>query len=149
MRVPRIALAVLGCGVAAYGLAELVLNVPLGDLVWLAVWLAAVVIVHDGVVVPLVAGLRSALSRRGRTLPGAVIGVIEAGFAVAAVLGLYVAAELWAQSRMPANPTILVGPYGLRLVLVWLAIAVVVAGACWWILRSHGGGSAPRQERVE
>ena len=52
--------------------------------------------------------------------------VAQIGFVTGAVLSLYVLPEVWAQGRDPINPTILVGDYATRLLVVWAVIALVV-----------------------
>jgi hypothetical protein len=59
-----------------------------------------------------------------------VVTVVEAGFAVGALLTAMVVPELIAQARGPRNPTVVPGDYGLRLGMLWAAIVVVVAVVC-------------------
>jgi hypothetical protein len=70
MRVWRIILAVLGVLVLLYGLVNLGIHIPTATLVWVAVWLIAAVIIHNGVVSPIVIGVSGLLRRvvpdRGR-----------------------------------------------------------------------------------
>ncbi len=70
MRVWRIILAVLGVLVLLYGIINLGIHIPAATLVWVAVWLIAAVIIHNGVVSPVVIGVSTLLRRlvpdRGR-----------------------------------------------------------------------------------
>jgi hypothetical protein len=70
MRVWRIILAVLGVLVLLYGIVNLGIHIPAATLVWVAVWLIAAVIIHNGVVSPVVIGVSTLLRRlvpdRGR-----------------------------------------------------------------------------------
>ena len=70
MRVWRIVLGVLGIGAATYGISQLLTHVPVQSLVLLALWLIAALIIHDGLLSPVVVGVGSALRRyvpdRGR-----------------------------------------------------------------------------------
>ncbi len=70
MRAWRIVLAVLGVLVLLYGLVNLGIHIPAATLVWVAVWLIAAVIIHNGVVSPVVIGVSTLLRRlvpdRGR-----------------------------------------------------------------------------------
>ena len=70
MRVWRTILAVLGVLVLLYGIVNLGIHIPAATLVWVAVWLIAAVIIHNGVVSPVVIGVSTLLRRlvpdRGR-----------------------------------------------------------------------------------
>ena len=70
MRVWRIILAVLGVLVLLYGIINLGIHIPAATLVWVAVWLIAAVIIHNGFVSPVVIGVSTLLRRlvpdRGR-----------------------------------------------------------------------------------
>lgn len=114
-----------GVALAGYGVWLLVTRLSPVDLLWLAVWLAAAIVIHDGIIAPALAVVRRRWDRAPRR-PRAVAATAQIGFAVGAVLTLYVAPELWAQARMPANPTILTGDYALRLLVIWGIIAGVV-----------------------
>ncbi|MBN9153362.1 MAG: hypothetical protein J0J05_05210 [Microbacterium sp.] len=126
MRAARGALVALGVATLGVGVFFLTTSLTPARLVWVGVWLAACVILHDGVLVPLLSLLRARIRRLGRTWPPAVLPVIESGFAVAATIILFVVPELWAQHRGNPNPTILQGAYADRLVVVVAVIAVVV-----------------------
>lgn len=126
MTILRIGLLAVGAALAGYGGWLLIQNVPPVDLLWLGVWLAAAIVVHDGVIAPALAVLSRRWDRGAGRRPAAVTATAQIGFAVGFVLTLYVAPELWAQARMSVNPTILTGDYALRLLLVWGAIAAVV-----------------------
>lgn len=122
----RAILIALGVGLSAYGAWLLIERLTVPDLLWLAVWLAGAIVIHDGVIAPALAVLRRRWDRDRPRRPLITTATAQIGFAVGAVLTLYVAPELWAQARMPANPTILTGDYALRLLVVWGIIAVTV-----------------------
>ena len=66
----RLVLGILGVLVVLYGIVNLVLHVPGQSLVWLAVWVIAAVLIHHGVLSPVVIAVSSLLRRsipdRGR-----------------------------------------------------------------------------------
>lgn len=129
MTLARAALVLAGIGMLGFGVATLATTLSLEDLVWLAVWLAAAIVIHDGVLVPLLSVLRAGERRGARRWPKAVTALIEVAFAVVAVLTLFVVPELWAQGRSP-NPTLLTGDYAARLAVAWAVAALgAVAGA--------------------
>lgn len=126
MRVARGLLAITGTAVALYGVWLLVTTLPPPSLLALAVWLVAVVVVHDAVLAPVMSAMRAGWWRHADARPRAATVAVHIGFTVGAVLSLFVLPEIWAQSRGSANPTILVGDYALRLALVWGVIAAGV-----------------------
>ena len=66
----RLVLGILGVLVVLYGVVNLGLHIPMQTLAWVAVWLVAAVIIHQGLVSPIVIGVSSLLRRlipdRGR-----------------------------------------------------------------------------------
>ena len=70
MGIWRLVLGILGVLVVLYGIVNLLVHIPGQTLVWVAVWLIAAVIIHHGVLSPLVIAVSSLLRRvvpdRGR-----------------------------------------------------------------------------------
>ena len=70
MGVWRIVLSVLGVLAVLYGIVNLVVHIPGQTLLWVAVWLVAAVLIHHGVLSPVVVAVSSLLRRvvpdRGR-----------------------------------------------------------------------------------
>ncbi len=70
MGVWRLVLGILGVLVVLYGIVNLLVHIPLQTLVWVAVWLVAAVLIHHGVLSPVVIAVSSLLRRtipdRGR-----------------------------------------------------------------------------------
>jgi hypothetical protein len=66
----RLVLGILGLVVLLYGTVNLLIHVPIQTLVWVAVWLIAAVIIHHGLISPVVVSVSSLLRRlipdRGR-----------------------------------------------------------------------------------
>jgi hypothetical protein len=66
----RLVLGVVGVLVVLYGIVNLGVHIPIQTLTWVAVWLVAAVIIHHGVVSPVVIAVSSLLRRlipdRGR-----------------------------------------------------------------------------------
>ena len=66
----RLVLGILGVLVVLYGIVNLGVHIPIQTLAWVAVWLVAAVIIHHGVVSPVVIAVSSLLRRlvpdRGR-----------------------------------------------------------------------------------
>ena len=66
----RLVLGILGVLVVLYGIVNLGVHIPIQTLAWVAVWLVAAVIIHHGVISPVVIAVSSLLRRlvpdRGR-----------------------------------------------------------------------------------
>jgi uncharacterized membrane protein len=66
----RLVLGILGLVVLLYGMVNLLIHIPIQTLVWVAVWLIAAVVIHHGLVSPVVVSVSSLLRRlipdRGR-----------------------------------------------------------------------------------
>ena len=129
----RLALGFIGVAGAAYG-AWLLLGEGLADLVSTAVWLAAGVVLHDFVLVPLTLGvswLGMRLLPPGRRAP------VAAGLVVLGTLTLMAVPVLGRWGANADNPTILDRNYTLG----WLVVAsLVLAGVVAGVLRARGPG---------
>ena len=125
----RLGLYGLGAGLLVTG-AVLLFGRPTGPrLVGIVIWLAGAILLHDAILVPVltIAGrLRDATGRR-IGLPPAAVRIVDGAVVVGGVLTLAVLPELWAQHLGPANPTVLPGDYGARLLAVWVVIGVLAA----------------------
>ena len=126
MRVARLVLVAAGSASAAYGAFLVLTTMPPPQLLALVVWLAAVVVVHDGLVAPGASALRTGWRRGAERRPPAVTAVVELGVTVGGALSLFVLPEIWAQGLGNPNPTILVGDYAMRLLIAWAVIGAIV-----------------------
>lgn len=63
MRTWRILLAVSGITLGLFGVLRLLTQIPVGNLMVLAVWLVAAVVVHDGLLSPVILAVGWALAR--------------------------------------------------------------------------------------
>ncbi len=106
------------------------------DLPWVLVWLLGAVVLHDAVLAPVVNLLRAGSNRGLRRLPRTARAVVRSGFVVAGVFALVVVPAIWAKHVGSANPTILPGDYGPRLLVVVLVIAgLTLAGVVVVLIR--------------
>jgi len=122
----RIILGALGVALLGVGGVFFLTDLTLGEIAGVVLWLAAAVVVHDGMLVPAVTVADRLLRRTARRLPPAIVAIVESGLAVGVLLTAMVVPELVAQARGPRNPTVVPGDYALRLGLLWVAIAVTI-----------------------
>ncbi|WP_052226410.1 hypothetical protein [Microbacterium mangrovi] len=127
----RAALVAVGVGTAGFGALTLVTTIAPVQVAWVVVWLAAAVVIHDGLLVPALSVARSRLRAWGVRWARGVTVAIETGFMAFATTALFVIPEIWAQLRGNANPTVLQGDYAARLVVLGIAIAGLVLVFSW------------------
>jgi hypothetical protein len=145
VRTARVVLIGIGVVLVGTGVLALVRSMRIDQLLDLGVWLACAVLLHDGVFVPLTLTLSAFSERAGRPLPAAAVHLVRIGFVVGALLTLVVAPEIYAQVRGNSNPTILMADYGLRLVVMWGIILLVVAvGSALIVARTRRKSGAAR-----
>ena len=123
MKAWRIGLAVAGLGLAAYGLFRLLTQIPPSSLVTLALWLAAALVLHDGVLAPTVVGtgwvLRRLVPDRGRRY-------LQAGLIVAGLITVVAAPMIALRGSQPAVKALLLQNYAANLVVLLAGLAGVL-----------------------
>lgn len=129
MRVARIALVALGIGLLVVGGVVLLQDVKPVRYVGILAWFAGAIIIHDGILAFVVAGIGILSRRAGRRfrVPLVAILIVQAALALAALMALLVVPEILKQSIGTANPTLLPLDYGLNLA-VFYGVLVVVTG---------------------
>ncbi|MBO0854890.1 MAG: hypothetical protein J2P18_14145, partial [Nocardia sp.] len=125
MKALRVILLGGGALAAGYGM-MLVLQVNTAELRSIAWWFGGVIVVHDGILAPVVAGV----GVLGRVAPARARIPVAVGAACAAVLLVIALPVFLPRGALPnphsANPTVLDRDYGSGLVLALLVIAVCV-----------------------
>lgn len=127
LRVTRIVLIALGLAGLAWGAYVLVDSVKPARIPGLALWMGAAIVLHDGVISPLVFFCGILLRRAGHRISGTVILVVQGAIVVGSVMSLIVVPLLIAQSRGTGNPTVLPLDYGVNFAVFWGVLAVVAA----------------------
>ena len=115
----RLLIGFVGVAATAYGAWQL-RSEDLADLVNTAVWLAAGVVLHDFVLVPLTLGAGWALTR---LLPSGRRAAVAVGLVVLGTLTLLAVPVLGGWGANADNPTILDRDYAAG----WLAVAAIIA----------------------
>lgn len=143
VKIVRSVLAVAGAGVIAYGLLGLPTQLGTIQLVGLLAWLAAAVVLHDGVVVPLSTLTGAGLARIGVGLRPASSAVLRGALMIGALVTLLVALLLKAQS-VAQNVSVLEGQYAVALCWFWAVLALVTAAAIF-VLQRRARAAGPNQ----
>lgn len=115
MRFWRIFLAVAGIALLIFGASRLLTKVPGTMLVWVAIWLVAALIIHDGIVSPLVLMIGVALRRfvpdRGRRY-------LQAGLIMAAAVTVIALPLMYRRDSQPPSKALLLQNYPLNWALL-------------------------------
>ena len=146
MRAARIVLIVVGAAAALFGVALLLVTQRFDQLLSLAAWLAAAIVVQDGVIAPATTLTTRGLDRVGQQrLPARSLAVIRMAWGVGACLTLLAVPLVIAQARDPRNASVLAGDYGRDLLLVWAAVAAVtlLAAGIGLVRSRRTSGPAP------
>ena len=126
MRVWRIVLGVLGIGAATYGISQLLTHVPVQSLVLLALWLIAALIIHDGLLSPVVVGVGSALRRyvpdRGRRY-------LQFGLIMSAMVTVIAVPMIYRANTHAPSKALLLQDFGTNLTVLLAAIGCMTLAA--------------------
>ena len=123
----RTTLLVLGVLLLALGAYVMVDTVKPVKIAGLALWFLLAVVVHDGIIAFVTFGVAFLLRKAGRTLPIAVLAIVQAALVVSSVFAIIVLPAVYKKSIGTKNPTILPLDYGPSLVILWTVIAVLTA----------------------
>jgi hypothetical protein len=100
------------------------------QIVGVIIWIVAAIIVHDGILSPLLLLVDVGMRRAGRRIPYAVLAIIQGGVVVGAIMSMLVLPEIYKKSLGSKNATVLPLDYGLNLALFWAVVVVLTAAAC-------------------
>jgi hypothetical protein len=120
--VVRIVLAAVGGALTIYGGVRLVHGLPPPVLLVLGGWLVAVVIIHHGVVSPLVLGVGAALRR---WVPDRARGYLQAGLIMASAVTVIAVPLILREHTQPPAKAMLLQDYRQSLLALLLVIAVL------------------------
>jgi hypothetical protein len=115
MRGWRIGLAVAGILLLGFGVTRLLTQVPFYSLKWLVIWLIAAIVIHDGVLSPVVLGvgwlLRRLVPDRGRRY-------LQAGLIMGAMVTVIAVPMIYRSHSQPVSKAILDQDFGGNLALL-------------------------------
>jgi uncharacterized membrane protein len=119
MKIWRIVLAVVGIGLATYGVSLLLTQIPRQTLVLLALWLIGALIIHDGVLSPAVVAVGVALRRyvpdRGRRY-------LQFALIMAAMVTVIAVPMIYRAHTQPPAKALLLQDFGINLTVLLAAI---------------------------
>ncbi|MEO6585284.1 MAG: hypothetical protein ABIN90_03165 [Knoellia sp.] len=121
MRRWRYALVAAGVLLLAYGGVRLVAEVP-GDLPGLVLWMVGIVVIHDGLLSPLVVGVGWLLAR---TVPPSGRRHLQAALVVGGLITIIAIPLIARQGTQPPAKTLLVQNYGANLAILLGLVAAL------------------------
>lgn len=122
MKAWRIILTASGIALAVFGVFRLGTQIPLPSLIGLAIWLVAALVIHDGLLSPVVVSIGWLLWRwvpsRGRRY-------LQLALLVSVLITVIAVPLIYLRGSQPAVKAILLRNYGTNLTLIIAAVAVV------------------------
>ena len=137
----RLVLGILGVLVVLYGVVNLGMHIPIQTLAWVAVWLVAAVLIHQGLVSPIVIGVSSLLRRlipdRGRRY-------LQAALIMAVPVTVIAIPMIYRQGSQPPSKALLLQNFTANLgLLLGIIAALCLVGYAMRVARdrspSRGG----------
>lgn len=122
MKAWRITCATAGVLLLLYGAVSLLTNVPFGTLLVLALWLVGAVVIHDGIVSPLVVGVGWFLHR---TVPARARRYLQGGLLAAGLITVVAVPMIAQQGAVPASKALLQQNFALNLTVLVGVVAAV------------------------
>ena len=119
----RLVLGILGVLVVLYGIVNLLIHIPGQLLLWVAVWLVAAVVIHHGVLSPLVVAV-SALLRR--VIPDRGRRYLQAALLAAMPVTVIAIPMIYRQGSQPPSKALLLQNFTANLGL----LLGLIAGLC-------------------
>jgi hypothetical protein len=142
LRTYRIALGVAGGLLLTFGLFRLVTELDPDDLFVLGVWLAAAVVLHDGLVAPITVGTGVALTR----VPPRARRYLQGALLVGALITIIAIPLIWRQGTQAEPKAILLRDYATNLtLLLGLTAAVALVLYALRVLRNPRSSGPPRE----
>jgi hypothetical protein len=111
----RLVLAILGVLVLVYGIGRLLTEIPTHSLVLLAGWLIGALIIHDGILSPVVVAVGWLLRR---VVPDRARGFWQAALIMGALVTLIAVPMIYRRNSQPAIKAILLQNFGGNLTLL-------------------------------
>ena len=135
MRRWQTGLVAVGLLLLALGGLVLVLDVGPSEFVGIAIWFAGAIILHDGILAPVVFVVSLMLRRAGKRIPLGALLIVQGAVVVGAMTALLVVPQQLKQAMGTANPTILPLNYGVNLVVFGAVLVAVTVLAVVVYLR--------------
>lgn len=118
----RYLLGTSGIVLIGFGVFRLLTQVPTSALIALGIWLAAAVLIHDGILSPLIVAIGWALAR---VVPPRARRYVQSALIVGAPITIISTPLIYRRGSQPKSKALLQQDYGSHLTLVLAAIATI------------------------
>ncbi len=128
-------IALIGVGVLLLVTGGLVLlaDVSPGRYIGILIWFAGAIILHDGIIAPVVFGIGLLMRKAGRALPPrrlvTVLAILQGAIVVGAIVFLIVFPQIVKQGIGVPNPTVLPLDYSSNLIAFYVVLVLVTGAA--------------------
>ena len=122
MKAWRIILALAGLGLALFGAFRLLTEVPLRSVAFLGVWMLAALVIHDGVLSPLIVTMGWLLRR---LVPDRARRFLQIALIVCGLVTVIALPLIYLRGSQPAVKALLLRDYGANLTVIVGIVAVV------------------------
>ena len=122
MGVWRLVFGLVGVLVVLYGIVNLLIHIPIQTLAWVAMWLVAAVIIHHGLVSPVVIGVSSLLRR---LIPDRSRRYLQAALIMAVPVTVIAIPMIYRQGSQPPSKALLLQNFSANLGLLLGIIAAL------------------------
>jgi len=129
VKITRVILIAFGVALLIVGALVLLATVEPTNYLGIAIWFLGALIIHDGILGPVVFGVSVVMRKSSRRIPFGVLLIIQGALVIGALFTAIVVPEILKQGIGTANPTLLPLEYGRNLVVFYVALAVVTAAA--------------------
>lgn len=129
MKLTRIVLVAVGIALLVVGALVLLADVEPTNYIGIAVWFLGALVIHDGIIAPVVFGVSVIMRKSSKRIPFGVLAIVQGALVVGALFTAIVVPEILKQGIGTANPTLLPLEYGRNLVIFYAALIVVTAAA--------------------
>ena len=119
----RLPLGIAGILLALFGVFRLLTQIPPSALVILALWLVVALVIHDGILSPVVVGVGWAVSR---FIPPRARRYLQGALIMAALVTVIAIPMIYRQDSQPRSKSMLLQNFGLNLTLL---IGIIAAGS--------------------
>jgi hypothetical protein len=129
IRNARIALVILGVALLGLGGIVLLQEVNPKRYVGILAWFVGALIIHDGIIAPIVFLVTVVLRTRLQRVPTVVVAIIQGALVVGGIVTLVVVPEIMKKSIGTLSTSILPQDYALHLVGFYVVLAVLTVAA--------------------
>lgn len=129
----QIALIAVGLALLAIGGLVLLADVSPRRYIGILVWFAGAIVIHDGIIAPIVFGGSLLMRKAGRAISPrrlvVILGIVQGAIVVGAIVFMIVFPQIVKQGIGTPNPTVLPLDYTVNLIAFYVVLTIVTGAA--------------------